>query len=304
MKSAPLPEWARWLMELGRWLATDRQPGKVARAAISVPTRGYAALFAGMGVVSGSYRSGVLNESVRLRMLSRLNTGDPVRYCKGDEDLKVSYGKFGKIEKEPLFDLGDCVYLAEGNGKEYGREVRQFHYIEPVGEEEKFSMDRPVCHSPDFVKAAMGIDPISQGFFSRLECVIIGNKTALAEELELELQAERVSGKVQDVLRVHEHRPKDGYRSRTISFQADVRSELVGKPFGGVVMDGSRSFLRWRGMARRHPWLAIIDRTNPTAGAARDAILSGLASSLEDAYPPVGDPPSGVEAIFYWDRKR
>lgn len=299
-----MPEWARWLMDLGRWLAKDRQPGKVARAAISVPTRGYAALFAAMGIVSGSYRSGVLSVGERLRMLSRLNAGDPVRYCKGDEDLKVSRGKFRKVEKEPLFDSGDCVYLAEGKEKEYGREVRQFHYIEPVGAEEEFSLDRPVCHSPDFVKAAMGIDPISQGFFSRLECVIIGNKTALAEELELELRADGVSGKVQDVLRVHEYRPKDGFRSRMISFQADVRSELVGKPFGGVVMDGSRSFLRWRGMARRDPWLAVIDRTNPTAGVARDAIVSGLASSLEDANPPVGEPPSGIEAIFYWDRKR
>jgi len=304
MKGAPLPGWAWWFIELGSWLATDRQPGRVARAAISVPTRAYAALFAAMGIVSGSYRSGVLNVGERLRMLSRLKRGDPVRYCKGDEDLKVSYGEFSKIAKEPLFDLGDCVYLAERNGRVYGREVRQFHYIEPVGEEEGFSMDRPVCLSPDFVKEAMGIDPISQGFFSRLECVIIGNKTDLAEELELELQADGVSGKVQDVLRVHEHRPKDGYRSRTISFQADIRSELVGKPFGGVVMDGARSFLRWRGMARKHPWLVIIDRTNPTAGAARDAILGGLASSLEDANPPVGDPPSGIEAIFYWDRMR
>ncbi len=256
-----------------------------------------------MGIVSGSYRSGVLDRRERLRVLSSLNPGDPVRYCKGDKDLKASYGTFSKITREPLFDWGECIHLGEGNGREYGREIRQFPYIEPVREEEGFSKDRPVCESPEFVKAAMGVDPISQGFFSRLECVIIGSRAALFEELELDLEVKGVSGRAQDILRVHEFRPKDGYRSRIIT-QTDLYLSLPEKPSGGVVMDGSLTVLRWKGKVRKYPWLAIIDRTSPTSGQARDEIMSAFASSLHDANPPVGTPPSGIEALFYWDRKR
>ena len=302
VKRVLLPEWSRWLMALGRWLVTDRQPGKVARAAVSVPAPGYAALFAAMGVLSGSYQSGVLSAEDRLRMLSRMNQGDPVRYSKKGPEFKVSFGMFDKIEEDPYFGE-EVVWIVEGK-KRYARKVGEFRYIDQVHAEEGFKTDRGISRSGKFVKAVTGVDPIDREFFSRWECLIIGNKKALTEELVLELELDGLRGKAGDLLRVHEQRTRDGYRSRMISAQTDPGTEVLGELFGGVVLDGSRAVLRWRGKVRKYPWLAVIDRTAPTARAAKDEIMSGLATSIEDAHPPLGAPPSGIEALYYWDRKR
>lgn len=295
-----LPRWARWLVELGKWIGTVGGREQLVRVAVSVPHRGFAAVLAALGVVAGAYRSGLPpSPADRLRFFSSLTPGTPVRYRSGDTTGKYDCAEFTIVE----LVAGTPHIRLSGRNLNYIREVSRFRYVQPLPPDvDPPAYSREICEAPDFVASATGLDPIEHGFPARLECVMIGTKAALEDELRIELAVGGEVGRLQDIVRCSELlNPADGYRSRTVSAYSEPDRAQIGCPVGGTILDGPSAILRHRHLASDVPWIALIDRTHPRAVDARDAVMADRASSLEDVVLPFGDPPTGVEALGFVD---
>ena len=294
-------------MDLGRWVARSAEGGSLVRIAVSVPHRGFAAVFAALGIASGAYRLGLPSDAgQRSRFISSIAPGTPVRYREGDSAKVFECAQLVGVVDDRLTGMR-IIKLARkkltGKKTDYSRDVSRFRYIQPLAPGVNQPVhSRPICHAPDFVQSATGLDPIEHGFPTRLECVMIGTKDVLENELRLKLAAGSETGTLQDILRCGELlNAADGYRSRLLSAYSDPDSEMVGSPGGGIILDGPSAIVRHRHVASGHPWIALIDRTHRRAVDARDAILADRASSLEDVTIPIRCPPPGVEALSFAD---
>ena len=295
-----LPGWVTWLIDLGRWVATAGDSERLVRVAISVPHRRFAAVFAALGVASGAYRPGVPSDAgERLRFFSSVEPGTPVRYRRGDSANAFECARFLAVDHS----VGMHVIKLSTRKLDYSREVSRFPYIQPLPPGiNPPARSRPICQSPDFVRSATGLDPIEHGFPSRLECVMIGTKTLLEDELGVGLASSGYEGGLQDLLRCTGLlNPADGYRSRLLSASSDPDPDMIGYPEGAVILDGPSAVVRHRHAAYGRPWVAVIDRTSRRAMDARDALLADRASSLEDVVVPIGAPPPGIEALSFAD---
>ncbi len=293
------PGWATWLMKLGVWVARTANSGHLVRVAVSVPHRGFAAVFAALGIAAGTYRSSLHTDpNDRLEYFSSLAPGTPVRYRLGDSTDRYECAEF--VSVEPV--AGTPYIRLSARTLNYIREMSRFRFIEPLPSGIPApARSRTICKAPSFVESATGQDPIEHGFSTRLECVMIGTKIVLESELQIELVAGGERGILQDLWRCSELlNPADGYRSRIVSAYSEPDSEMVDRPEGGAVLDGP-SAIMYRHLVSDRPWIALIDRTHRRAMDARDAILVDRASSLEDIDLPIGYPPPGVEALGFID---
>lgn len=290
-----LPRWARWLIDLGDWLASCSPAEGVARAVISVPTRRFAGVLAAAGIVTGTARRTALRDPAeQLARLAALPKNTPVRYRQGNSN-KASSGRLEGIAPE----LGeDHVRLIGG----YRRAASQCAYIEPLPEGcDPFLGLREICKHLDFVGLLSGQDAVSYAFPQQIECTIVGTKSTIREEFGLPLRVENHGGTLEDVARPAEmqQHPADGYRSRIVSAAADPKTIRQGDPQGAVVLDGASAILRWRHAVRAQPWLAVLDRTSSSADPAVSALLAERAAGIADLSPAVGDAPPGIETLCY-----
>lgn len=288
-----LPGWAWWMIKVGQWLSREHDADRVVRIAISVPHRGYAAVLVAVGVVVGRCKSRAsrdVNEHIEYLEATPLNT--PVKSREACAN-RASYRRLLGFENRQ--DGNRYVCLSEG----YKRATSHCSFIEPLSLNCPSFTTRKICERPDFVAAATKLDPYEHGFRQVIECVLVGIKTDIGEELKLKLLVGNNVGFLQDLVRVDEYvqHPSDGYRCRLVSAVAEPTS--FGDTTGPVIFDGASAVLRWRHAARNRPWLAVLDRTAASADPARDAIIADRAMSIEDLPLPLGETPAGIEALCY-----
>lgn len=290
-----LPRWARWLIDLGDWLASYSPAEGVARAVVSVPTRRFAGVLAAAGIVTGAARRAALRDPAeQLARLAALPRNTPVRYREGNSN-KASSGRFEGIVPERG---EDHVRLIGG----YGRAASQCAYIEPLPEGcDPFLGVREICKHLDFVGSLSGQDAVLHAFPQQVECTIVGTKSTIREEFGLPLRVENHEGTLEDVVRPAEmqQHPADGYRSRIVSAVTDPKTIRRGDTQGAVVLDGASAILRWRYAVRARPWLAVLDRTSSSADPAVSALLAERATGIADLSPTVSEAPPGIETLCY-----
>lgn len=143
---------------------------------------------------------------------------------------------------------------------------------------------------------------------STLDCLIIGHKSQLAEEVVRSRFGARTQegvtgGTLQDILRVRSFLPNgEAYHSDVFPTNSD-RAPRVARSPSIVIFDGVRAFLRWRNRWEGADWVVVLDRTDPNLSPAADLLNQGYAVRSEGDAPSLErfEVPAGVELLAYWE---
>jgi hypothetical protein len=291
IEGQPPPGWAVWAAAMGEWLAADSGPGPGTVIAASLPTRAWAAAFAAVGACRARARIGSGHTRAEIE---RWGIGARVRFPFTGafrEGRIKAFGSRGLVIRQPSY-LECLVPWARAGGVERL----------PDGAEPSSRIKRP-APAARFRAAALGTDLASPT--DALDCLIIGQKHRLEEELALELGIEgnRYSGTLAELVRPRSLvGQKSQFRSEIIS-SASGEVPAAGGPGGIpalVTLDGSGAVLRWIAAKWASPVLCLIDRTEPRADDAASAIeaaRAGAPGGVDRRTMP--NAPDGVETVGF-----
>lgn len=292
-----LPAWALWFARLGREAADwgGSTTSTSLSVVVTVPARPFAAAFVALGAALASYRPGNEN-GVRehFKVLASVQQGTPVTWRQG---AYLHCGEILGVE-----EIHGQQYLAMTGG--YKRKWDMTSDIQVLGEAETpFVNRRKLCRNPEFVEAAVGVDPGERAMYSAADVVIVGIRAYLEEEISATpFQCARGNrppkGTLQDLLRAHSiGNASEHYRSEIVSsFQNELPAFLRDGRVPVVVLDGASAVLRLRRAVSARARVSILDRSERASDAAAQALETDLAMSLEDVkLGAFSDLPPGIE---------
>lgn len=302
-----LPKWAKWFIDLGAGIVPAQQhleSGHRLVVGVSVPARAYAAALAAAGAVAALYRYWSPDDMAsHFEKLSRLPAGTYVTYRDGN------YVKCGTLDgiDEMYGDL--WVRISDGA---YRRRWDRCGEIHPLGRgEPPFPGKKRLSEAGEFVRSAVGVSGGDYAMCSSVDCLLVGPKADLLEELTGErFAATKTTGKgkpptgtLQDILRC---RAVGGaaaslYRSDILAaYAADRPKRLASCKPAALILDGASAYLRWRADFPDSPVLAIFDRSAAGSEAASYAFAADRARSVRDLDIPLSHSiPSGVEILAF-----
>lgn len=301
---SPLPEWTSYLIKLGLYLVSFQIPNRRLVVGISMPTRSFGAAFAALGVSHAAYLDpGERNPEENFARFASMPSGTAIRFPRG---RMLYHGSL--IGTEKLGGVEHLTYYDSDGLKCYLRWDR-CGAIELVKPEEHFIRPRLLAYNADFVAAVLGVDPFAHASYTCLDCLIVGTKDALRNEVLTQKfvshrdETLQVEGSLNDLLRcdVFERNANDHDRTTFVSaFEDHVHERVLRERPPAVIFDGPKGFLRLRSYWRRSPWLVLLDRTSRSAVDAADAFNQEFAQSLGDAdLSAIGEPPSQFEVCGY-----
>jgi len=292
------------MIALGRCVATFRVESGRLVAGLSVPTRAFAAAFCAAGAVAALYEGApATNVREHFQWLARLPTGTPLRYRTRDY---LCSGRLVGREVRP-----DGEYLAMQNGPDgYKRRWDKCTDVQLLASGEDLFQRRKLTPVPQFLRSVLpDAEPHDYAAWSRLDCLLVGIKEALQDELcGAALWSEPrglppQQGRLQDILRCHAlaPNPNDHFRSDLLpAHTPELPERLKSARPPAVVLDGASAFLRWRSQWPGSHLVFVLDRTSPSAQAAADAFNQERAASIEDIrVPGIPAPPPGVELLAF-----
>lgn len=312
-----LPHWARFFIRLGTAVSSSSPAQGKARLviAVSIPARPYAAALSAVGAVFA--RAGnpfTADIADHLAVLRSLPSGAPV--------IKRSLVTGTKREK------GMLVGFVVENGKEYiqfqsGMNLRsnipieRADCLEPLVASKspvrlpKVPRVTTVATRPGLITGVLG--PTEAARFanhSRLECILVGNRSALEAEIVGAPFAARSGdgqvhkGRLQDILRAKTFLPQgDCSRSEILSLTAkSVSSPALETPT--VIFDGARALLRCSVHWPAANWIVILNRTEwrfaDGVALVDDVYEMSDSVALGTSFPP---PPLGIEYTAFQTRR-
>jgi len=301
--AAPLPGWARYLVAIGRYLACHKIDGWRLVVGISLPTRAFAGALAALGVVDAVYEDPEKRDPrENFDRLASLPPGTAIRYRRGRYlycgrllGVEIVDG----VEHLTYHDEAKC-YLPWG----------RCSAVEPLDPAEPFVRRRLLAPNAGFVASVLGIDPLAHASYTCLDCLVVGIKEALREEvLEQRFVACRddavQQGVLNDLLRcdAFELNANDHDRTAVLpAFADEIPERLQNEVPPAVVFDGPAGYLRLRTHWRESPCLVLLDRTSPSAIPAGHVFNQELALSVDDAdLSALGEPPPKFEIRGYYE---
>jgi hypothetical protein len=308
----PLPEWASFLMSLGREVSKRAVDDRVV-AAVSLPTRDFAATLICAGVVLAASTKPVHEMTPRAHFdyLAALPIGTPLTLREGPrqkagilQGVDVTDGVERLIVQVQTNQSGGLRHLLPVSL--CGRVSRA-----DVGKLSRGERGRRILGVTDFLRAAMpGSDPYEFASQSRLDCLVVGNLTSLREEATAKCFAALGrpggapwAGAIQDLIRCRKLNASGRhYRSDARASAADPREHVrsAGTP-PVVVFDGTSAFLRWRHLFRSSRWIVVLDRSARGTEYAAEAVEQDYVQSRLSDTDPLTDLalPPGVELLGY-----
>lgn len=262
-----LPTWGSAFNKLGAQFSGRDQDRRLV-VGLALPTRAYAATFTALGFMLEQAKVPLeqFNAEEHFANLCALPAGSAVKY-QDTTDGKVKDALFIGCEVK----WGQlCVGVRKNRtGKEDWLPQALAQRIQVsskvITQLSKAQKGRSLTQGSEFLCAcAEGLDIVDYRLYSRLECVFIGNKDALTQELTETSFAVASSGlcrgTLQDVVRARELLPEgDGYRAKLLS---DRSKPLAPSEMPKLVLfDGAVSFLKWRDLWRDAHWLVVLDKT-------------------------------------------
>jgi hypothetical protein len=284
-----LPAWASWAAALGEHLADAPAAGSATVIAASLPTRSFAAVFAAVGACRAAARS--------------ISGHSRAEIEKWGTRTRVRFPLMGGFREGRIKAIGSRgVWVLQPNGTECLVPWARASGIERLPEgAEPTSRIRRTTPAERFRAAALGTDLAVPT--DALDCLMVGTRHRLEEELELEVEIEgiRHRGTLAELVR-----PRSMF-GRKSQFRSDIMSsagaELPAKGRTGriplVILDGSASVLRWLGADWASPILCLIDRTEPRAEDAAAAVEARAAAGSRVAHRTVPDAPQGIETLAF-----
>lgn len=308
--SMPLPAWARFMISLGERVATSgpEKPGLV--VALSVPARAFAATLIAASAVITAFREGpsASDAAAHFDYLASLADGTAITHHRANS---VQQGRLVGVEASP-YDGRPVVRIRlrkEDRLLPVGL-CREIQVIDDPGTL-KVRREKLIRH-PAFLSSALpGIDVAVLSASSRLDCVIVGAKQLLEDELIANEFAAGdgksvYTGSLQEIVRARNVTAKKGaYRSALVSaISEDADVPVSSSPPGVVVFDGARAFNNYRSRWPSSKWVVILDRGLPSAQEGAAAVNQGYATRADDSdvLARLAVPP-GIEALSYVERR-
>jgi hypothetical protein len=265
--------------------------------AVSVPSRAYFAVLAAIGIVGERVRSSPPEASADLEAWVRsLDVGTPLRFR---ERGAVRTGILKGLENAH----GSLCALVESTTKtQYLVPPAMWEYMEVLETSDAVKgAVRRVGVEERIVKAAFGVLPKSFGTRTSRDCVMVGIKDDLLEDCRLELSVVGAQGKIaiRDVIRPRQVvGQRQAHRSEILATASDVKPSTHAGDVP-VILDGSRSIVRWAAKFATHPILAILDRTDAAANDAGLVIAELSGRGRPAALGKLPEVPGGMEVVTY-----
>lgn len=302
-----LPEWAQYLVRLGRHAVDHDVPNRRLVVGVTVPTRAFAAAFAALGVADAAYQDPEKRDPRQnFERIAGLPAGTPIRFRRG----RFLYS--GQLLGTEV--VGGVEHLTYHDGTKCYLPWDRCGSVEPLDPAEQFVRRRQLAPNARFVEAALEVDPLAHASTTCLDCLVVGVKDALRTDIvdeQFTVTTDddiEVTGVLNDLLRcdAFELNANDHDRTAVVSgFLDEVPERLQRERPPVVVFDGPQGYLRLRSHWRRSPWIVLLDRTAPAFASAGDCFNQELALSVDDAdLSALGEPPQEFEVCAYYEAVR
>lgn len=305
---APLPSWAKYLVALGRFCIDHRVQDRRIVVGVSLPIRAFAAALVALGVAYAAYDDPAKRDAREyFEWLRSLAPGTLIRFARGQF---LYCATLLGVEVRSGMD-----YLAyKDEATTYYIPWNRCGGVAPLEPGQVFIRRRPLAANARFVEAVFGIDALAHASHTSLDCLIVGVKSALREELvhnafvATSPDGCQVEGVLNDLLRcdAFEVNANDHDRTTIISPSTDdIAERLRTTTPPAVVFDGASGYLRLRAKWRRSSQILLLDRSSPSAAAAGMAFDQELAMSIDDVdLSMLGEPPRELEVCAFYEALR
>jgi hypothetical protein len=315
----PLPQWCRFLVETGATVSYNAEPRKRIVASFSLPTRAFAAVFLSLGAILARLSSALeaVADAAHIQSLCALAKGTPVTLCHGDRRMK---GLFLGCQ-EDNGQLRARVQLESTKSGGLERWIPQAEWAR-IQVTSKTTVKLPdhqtgrLSERGEILDAMLGAsEALKYTLGSQLECVLVGRANMLQNEIDHAPFSFRASdsccnpGSLQEILRVRRFLGEGfGFRSDVIPVDGTTSAtSQTGMVPGLAVLDGSRSYLKWRHLWPDTHTIVVLDRTEIAFDEAVQMLNQDFAQKrVGDEWsaqklPPI---PAGIEVMIYEEARR
>lgn len=306
----PIPDWARFFLDLGRAAIMIQGPGERLVAAIAVPTREFAAAFVAIGAVEARTQlAGTIGDG-HFETLCALGNGDEVTVFMSGKKYR------GTFDRVAIVQGNEGIYVTfKKDGVNHFLPKGQSHRIS-VGSLGKGDLPkRPALvganrrsWSETFVALGLGVDDVDE--FARTDdftALIIGQVSDLQFELEDAPFAVRANGgaiskgHIEDLIRTRKFANDvtgEPFRTEVMSsrtYELDGALRSLNPPV--VVFDGGQGFLKHHDDWQKASWIIILDRGSQSTEDASAAFSQYYVVHRFSDVDPLGsvDVPAGIE---------
>lgn len=306
----PLPEWGRFMLEVGARVVDSRPAEGRVVIALSLPVRAFAAALSSASAVITAFRDRppLRDVTEHFDYLASLPEGTAISHHRANS---VQQGRLVGVETSP-YDAAPAVRI----------KLRKEERLLPVGLCTEIQViDEPgtlkvrkqtLVKDPSFLAHALpGADIASLSANTRLDCVIVAVQHSLEEELLARqfgaAEEDRIhEGTLQGIVRARQLAgSKDAYRSAIIPAHSEEPAAALGASAPRIaIFDGASAFNNWRSRLPQSNWLVLLDRGSRSAEQGAAAINQAYAMRLDDSDALKSlDVPAGIETLAYVERR-
>lgn len=307
---APLPPWARFIIDAGACAASARADEGRLVVAVSLPARAFAAALACAAAAVTAFRENppASDAAEHFDYLSSLPEGTAISHHRAN---KIEQGRLAGVEVDPN-DATPRVRIKLRN-EDRLLPVALCTEVQVIDDPGTLKVHKQtLVKDPDFLAGALpGVDVTSLSATTRLDCVVIGVQHLLHAELsarEFGTGDDGVvhEGNLQSIARARDiSGSKDAYRSAVVpAGSEDGDAPISASTPRLAIFDGARAFNNWRSRWPDSNWLVLLDRGLPSADDGAGAVNQAYARRADDcdALSSLEVPP-GIETLAYLERR-
>lgn len=306
----PLPQWARFFIELGSALSCYEKGDTRFVVVLSLPIRSFASSLISAGIIISRIDLLSQTDKRHIEIIASLKRGTPVSFRKPNKQMKGIF--MGTVTR------GGRSYfeIIAGNTSHY-------YPFESANKIEILDKDRFLLPKNQTSKTLNPPSPLLKKILSKdllfkfsmeskVECVILGQIKRLQHELcntQLGFQnledGQIASGTLQDLVRVRDARFQPAnmsHRSIVCPPNRRLSNQELNKFLNYVtVFDSHNGYLKWRHFYRKSNWIVILDRTEGNFENTIQVINDEYIKFREDSMFRVSipKPPAGIELMMY-----
>lgn len=298
-----LPNWCNFFIKLGHCVAKHENKNSRLVVALALPTRSYAAALIASGIILERAYSFNLDNKDRFAELCKLPIGTSICYNRKGELLRAIHEGF-------IPELNRIKIRTESKpkgGLSYLIDYDEAYTISIANQKWKPNLKKgPHLQKNDSNFLSRIVDKkIAYRYStnSNLECIIIGNKVALRQEISSQaIKSQESLGSFQDILQIRSFVTSKGASYHTDILSGKRNKTMKGDFSGIVIFDGANAFLKSRDYWLKSHNIVLLDRTEPHFQEAVDVINQNYYSRFDDVSLELIAPPFGVELIAYQEK--